>query len=227
MLKNFGTPNVSKGIPILSFNYFKDHHTFSIGNLYARNNHNLIEPIMASEKILTSGVLENGVEYIFDNNNVNFDFWLNWENYIKKNDNDREVFTLGVSGSVLLLKQKKHEISLPVQFIYYHKGGQINKKYRVENNLDSILNFQNKSLGIKYKYLINYSTSLGFEYYYLNQKIGTLINEFPFKSGYAHYFIASLISKKIEFKLTYFTGNKFISAKGNDIFQSYSKKINN
>ncbi|MFQ3296673.1 MAG: hypothetical protein ACI9JT_000709 [Polaribacter sp.] len=229
VLKNFGENTVNYTIPTFTFTYKKKYYKIIIGNLFSRNNHHLIEPLMASEKILGEEVLETGIEYLYKKNRFSFDIWLNWEKSIQKYDTDREEFMIGFSSKLIILKKEKHSLSIPLQYVYYHRGGQINKKYRFENNSnDLILNFNNASIGLEYYYKLNSKNSkLGLRYFYLNHKVNTVIEEFPFDKGNAHYFNVNYSSNKINFSVAYYKSDKFISAKGNDMFQSYSTRINN
>ncbi|WP_372753600.1 hypothetical protein [Mariniflexile sp.] len=221
LMKNFGEHNIDYAIPTFSFNYFKNNSQITIGNLYSRNNHTLIEPLMASEKILSEDIIETGFEYKYKTKNIYFDAWLNWENYIRRYSEEREVFTMGLASKTALVKN----FSLPIQYIYYHKGGQINNKYRSENSIDNSMNFHNISLGLEYK--TNYNPKKGFTigHYYLlhSTKAKT---EYPFTEGYAHYTTLNYKTEHFNFLLAHYKANKFISAKGNEMFQSYSLKSN-
>ena len=227
LLKNYGTDKIESVIPTFSFKYKSDFNSFTFGNTISKNNHQLIEPMMASEKILGSKVIETGIDYLYKNKNKKINVWINWENYIKKNDDNREVFTMGGSSNFTLFKNEKSKLSIPIQYVYYHRGGQINKKFRTSSNLDSVLNFQNLALGLRYKYqtLSNLKINLG--YYFLIHKLNTNKQEFPFTSGSAQYVILDIGLRSVNFSLGYYISNKFISAKGNDMFQSYSVKIDN
>lgn len=221
LIKNFGENNIETVIPTFSFNYLNKNHQYTIGNLFARNNHNLIEPMMASEKILGNEVIETGIEYKYNSDKTNLDLWMNWENYIQKNDDFREVFTMGGATKLPILKK----LSLPIQFIYYHKGGQINKKYRDANNQDNTSNLTNASIGIEFNDLNSLKNGFSLGAYYLSHKVNSEM-EYPYKKGKAYYITSSYSTKSFNFLLAYYTADKFVSAKGNEMFQTYSLKSN-
>lgn len=227
LLKNFGTEKIETVIPTFSFKYKSGLNSFTFGNTLSKNNHHLIEPMMASEKILGAKVIETGLDYLYKNKNREINVWINWENYIQKNDDNREAFTIGVSSNFTLLKNEKSKLSIPIQYIYYHRGGQINKKFRTSSNLDSILNFQNMALGLRYRYQSPSNVKITLGYYFLIHNLNTDKQEFPFTSGSAQYVISDIGWRSVNFSLGYYISNKFISAKGNDMFQSYSVKIDN
>lgn len=221
LIKNFGENNIDFAIPTFSFNYIKNNNQLTIGNLFAKNNHNLIEPLMASEKILSNEVIETGIEYKYNATNLNFDAWLNWENYIRKYSDDREVFTMGMTSKLSVLKH----FSVPIQYVYYHRGGQINKKYRSEDNLDNTMNFHNLAMGLEYNTRPNENKGFTLGYNYLYHITNTEV-EYPFKTGRAHYTTLSYKINHLKFLLAYYKADKFITAKGNEMFQSYSLKSN-
>lgn len=230
LLKNFGESTIDSAIPTFTFTYKHQNHTLTLGNLFARNNHQLIEPMMASEKILGKDVLETGIQYQYKNNRFFADIWMNWEKTIEKLDDEREEFSIGFSSNYKLLDKRKSSLSIPVQFLYYHRGGQINKKFRFDNNSENlILNFKNLSLGLVYQYNLNSEnkSNINFGYYYLNHNVNTSKEEFTFDSGFAHYLKASYQSRTFDIVLGYFKADQFISAKGNDMFQTYSLKVDN
>lgn len=227
LLKNFGENKIDTSIPTFSLDYFNGNHQFTIGNLFSKNNHNLIEPIMASEKILTTNVIETGLEYQYKNNYFFADVWLNWENYIRKNDDFREYFTLGISGKGNLVNTNQHILNIPISTVFYHRGGQINKKRIINGSYLSTLDLNTTSIGLNYKTYFTTNSFFNIAYYYIKSKVSKTIEEFPFKNGNAHYIIGTYAVKKFELSLAYFKGNNFISAKGNDMFQSYSTRVNN
>lgn len=226
--------------PTFTFNYQNNNHQFSIGNLYARNNRHLIEPIMASEKILNGisiknkeilenkigrkilipSIIETGFEYKYHSDKFLFNTWLNWENFILKKDNFRERFTAGFILKYTILHTKNHKIDIPFNSLFFHRGGQINKA----TNL-GVLNMNNTCTGITYQRVVNDDTKLRFSGYFMTSNISNLKEEFPFKKGSAYYITSTFDNKHFEVSLSYFSGNKFSSPKGNDMFQSYSRRI--
>jgi len=187
----------------------------------------MIDPLLGSEKILSDDVLETGVQYIYKKNKIYLDAWFSWEQYIEKNDDEREEFSIGISANYKIINTQKSSLSIPLQFLYYHRGGQINKKYRLQNGGENlILNFKNLTSGLVYKTnFSDYTLKIG--YYYLLHTVNSLKEEFAFTNGNAHLINATLSIKKLQFSVGYFNAHKFISAKGNDIFQSYSVKVDN
>ncbi len=221
--KNFGETKVEHVIPTFSFQYIKGNHEFTIGNFFAGNNHGVIEPILASEKILRNDVVETGLQYKYKSSKFSLDTWLNWENYIRPNDDFKEVFTLGLSSNIFATKN----LTFPIQFITRHKGGQINKKVRDELDIIDIYDIHNLSVGLEYKFILNPENQLITSYHFLLHTTNAPLTEHPFSNGNANYFKLRYIHKSFNFMLSYFKSNKFVTALGNDMFNSYSRKVNN
>ncbi|CAM1366834.1 hypothetical protein [Tenacibaculum xiamenense] len=221
--KNFGETKVEHVIPTFSFQYSNGNHEFTIGNFFAGNNHGTIEPILASEKILRDDVIETGLQYKYRSKRFTIDTWLNWENYIRANDDFKEVFTLGASANI----NATENLTFPIQFITRHKGGQINKKIRNEQNIIDIYDLHNLAIGTKYKFETNSDHQFILSYYFLFHTTNAPLTEHPFSSGNANYFKLRYLHKNLNFMLSYFKSNRFVTALGNDMFNSYSLKVNN
>lgn len=223
LFKHFGEESIDKAIPTFSFKYVNEKHRFTIGNLFARDNHRMIEPMMASEKLLSSDVLESGIAYQYTSMKVRSELWLDWENYIRKQDNEREVFTLGSVSRVTI----SDHLSLPIQFLLQHKGGQINKRYNSDTkNSAGTSNAWNASLGIEYKLLNFLNNEFLLSYYFLHHQTASNLLEYPFEKGDAHYLTLNYKLKDVNFLLGYYQADQFVSLKGNEMFQTYSQKTN-
>ncbi len=228
------TLEVKQLIPTFTFLHQTEKHYFAIGNLFVRNNRHLIEPIMASERLLGGLPIkdlkgntiyplltETGFEYKYLGKNTHFNTWLNWTNLIKKRDDKRERFTAGFIFKLKLLNTKNNQLDLSLNSLFHHRGGQINKT----NNL-GILNINNSYVGLLYKRKLNPNQELKFSAYYLSSYIADLDEEFPFNKGKAFYLTSTYLSKTVDLSLSYFNAHKFISPTGNTMFQTYSTKVN-
>lgn len=223
LLKNFGENKIDYAIPTFSFKYKLNNHHFTIGNIFAGNNHGTIEPILASEKILSNQVIETGLQYKYNSHRFNLEAWLDWENYIRKNDDFKEVFTVGISGCI----KATQNLSFPVQFLTRHKGGQINKKLRDSENITDIYNIHTIAIGSEYVIGKNTTHQLKLSYFFLAHTTDAPLSEYPFTKGNASYIKATYKLNNFHGMIAYYTANKFITAKGNEMFSSYSLKTNN
>jgi hypothetical protein len=222
LLKHFGENNIDIVIPTFSFVYNDKQHQLTLGNFSPRFNHNLIEPLLASEKLLSSQVIETGVQYKYTSNIIKTDLWMDWEDYIRKYSDVREVFTIGAVSKIQILK----DVYVPFQYMWRHRGGQINKKYRDENNLPGTSNITNVSIGLEYHKLNSLNNGFTLGYYYLQHSASSRPQEYPFETGNAHFLTLSYKLNELNFLLAYYKANKFISSRGNEMFQTYSLKSN-
>lgn len=218
LMKHFGENKIASIIPTFSFHYKTDVHHFTMGNLYAKGNHRLIEPMMASEKILRDDVIETGLEYKYHSEVADIDLWLNWENYIRKYDPEQEMLTLGISSRVELLEN----LYLPIQFLFRHRGGQINLKFRTPNNPQGVVSILNLATGLQYSFLHTENEEIILSYYFLTHKAESKPPQFPFKYGNAHYVTLEYKIASFKFLLAYYKADKFVTARGNEMFQTYS-----
>lgn len=219
LLKHFGETNIDVVIPTFSFVYTNKNHQLTLGNFSPRSNHNLIEPLMGNEKILSSEVIETGIQYTYKSKVIESEVWMDWENYIKKYSEVREVLTIGAVSKLKIFK----DVFLPIHYLWYHKGGQINKKYRSENNVAGTTDLTNFSLGLEYNKFNSLNNGFSFSYHFLQHKANS---DYPFESGNAHYLTLNYVMNEYNFLIGYYKADKFISAKGNEIFQTYSMKSN-
>lgn len=222
LLKHFGEASVDVAIPTFSFVYSTKNHQLILGNFSPRSNHNLIEPLMASEKVLSSQVIETGIQYRFKSKIIETEVWMDWEDYIRKYSEVREVFTIGAVSKLKLWE----DVYLPVQYLWRHRGGQINKKYRDENNLAGTSNMTNVSVGLEYNALNALNNGFVLNYHFLQHSAISTPPEYPFESGNAHYLTLSYTINAYNFLVGYYKADKFVSAKGNEMFQTYSLKSN-
>ena len=56
---------------------------------------------------------------------VKLDAWIAWQKMIYKGDSAKEEIVGGFTSDLTLLKNNNWELSIPVQTLLYHAGGQI------------------------------------------------------------------------------------------------------
>jgi hypothetical protein len=96
-----------------------------IGTLDGSDKHRMEDPVFHSEKLYTA-YNENGIRVVNDYEHIFSDVWVNWENFIRKGDTTREIFTGGISLRFISSKIREvFTLEVPVQGIFKHYGGQI------------------------------------------------------------------------------------------------------
>ncbi len=111
--------------PIFTVNY----QPFSwaniiIGTLYGSANHRMIDPLFDIERYYKNNI-EDGAQLLINHPRIHADLWLNWEQFIMKHSTFQEKIVAGFSAEIPLIDTSKRTIlSIPVQCLLAHKGGQ-------------------------------------------------------------------------------------------------------
>ena len=66
-----------------------------LGSLYGKTAHGLAEPLYNDEMNISSDP-ETGVQVLWHNSWLHFDTWVNWQDFIFKNDDNQERFVYGL-----------------------------------------------------------------------------------------------------------------------------------
>jgi len=224
-LKYFGTNNFEPLIPYVGLEIKKGQSRFNIGKLYTADRHQLSDKIYAFERLLDGRRIEHGLQHRFKNTHWQTDTWLEWERFIHKADHRRERLNFGQTTT---FKQKfKHwQLSIPLQIYLQHRGGQINVRGAGDNLINNAVVFANSALGLALENKLNKQASIGFKYQYLRLDTNTdNPEELLFTSGYAHQWQAFVKYRYWQTYISYWNANKFVAPKGDDMFQSVSRRV--
>lgn len=214
-----GLSEFTEVIPTLTIHTkLGDHLDLIMGGLKGDVHHRLIEPIFNPENQYTRPI-ENGFQFIYDNNKLWLDAWVDWEQFIIVGDDKPEKFTAGISAEYKLINTDTGwNLNIPGQLIATHLGGQISD---FEEPMQSLANMVsgfklNKNIGYGFIQRIGLS---GYATWYqdLTEKSGL-----PFTAGHALYPVGEIGYKYGELMLGYWYGNNFVAPKGSTIFQSIS-----
>jgi len=222
-VKYFGTDNFSDFTPYFQLQIIKQNNRLYFGKLYTANRHGLEDEIYAFERQLDKRSIEHGLQHRFKNKHWQTDTWLEWETFIFKGDSIRERLNFGQT-TTYKTGYNNWQISIPLQIYLHHRGGQIN--IRNQNPVNSAIVIANTAIGVGVEKKMKRNTKLGFKYRYLSHQINSdNTEEFIFKSGYAHKWQVYFKKKNWTAYLSYWQGHKFMSPKGNDMFQSVSRRV--
>lgn len=208
-------------IPTFSFTYSLKNADLILGTLQNDKSHNLIAPLMAPESLLDERRIENGIQYIFTKNRFKIDTWINWEHFIFKADTQNEEFIMGISAHYTILKNGKIEITIPIQNLFYHRGGQINTDLVDDRK---VFTMRNTALGIKLKHQLSLYQNIHFSSYYLQHQSTSIPEEFVYDSGDGFITNLDYHYKNWSLGIGYWYGDEFVSPRGDDMFQSVSVK---
>ncbi len=224
-LKYFGTNNFEPLIPYVSLEIKKGHNRFNIGKLYTDERHQLPDEIYAFERLLDGRRIEHGLQHRFNDEHWQTDTWLEWEQFIYKADHRRERLNFG--QTTIFRQTIKHwQLSIPLQIYLQHRGGQINVRDADNSLVNNAVVFANSALGLVIENKFNNRISLGFRYQYLRLDTNSdNPEELLFTSGYAHKWQTFIKYRHWQTYVSYWNANKFVAPKGNDMFQSVSRRV--
>jgi hypothetical protein len=220
LLKYSGLGRYSQAIPVFSF-----HHRFSsgiemvAGSLYGSVNHDLIEPLFSWERMFTNHN-ESGLQFLLNKDFFRADIWLNWERFIFAGDPFREEFTAGLSSTVFTgIKDSRLSVSLPLQLLIIHRGGQI------DASGERMQNMVNYAAGIIIDRDIGHgffeSVSLRGYFAGFRDLSGEL--QYHYDDGWGIYPNVILQTRWVGAGLGYWKGYKFVAPRGEPVFQSVSR----
>ena len=168
---------------------------------------------------------ETGLQVLWRNHWLNFDAWVNWQNFIFKNDDEQERFTFGLSTRFLPSRSvARVQWYLPLQLLMHHRGGEINPS-APNRGVKTWLNAA-AGVGMKAPLRTRVPVTLGGEVTatYFSQQKGT---DLPFDSGYG--LMAKAEARIWHFGLTvgYWQAHRFISVYGSPLFGAVSNSKSN
>ncbi|WP_372755808.1 hypothetical protein [Labilibaculum sp.] len=189
-----------------------------LGNLKQDRNHMLSEPMFEPERFFTDQA-ESGIQWLYKAKRLQFDTWINWEQFILEEDPFQERFTFGISSKYQLNNpSSQNNLSIPVQIIFTHRGGEI------DTSDDSVQTIGNFSSGFNFTRKVENSkiTSWSFQtlVYYFSDNSSE--KDYIFDKGHAFYPQISASTKHSNFTLGYWNAYHFASSKGSELFQCVS-----
>lgn len=216
--QDFGNRGFSTVVPTLSLKITKGPMALVFGNIEGSLGHRLIEPLYGFERVLNHR-LETGIQLKSMTENLFFDLWLDWQNTIYNNDPEQERFVSGLSVQKKILKKAAFEISIPVQVLIAHRGGQINISHEpLETLMNSAVGaeVQKHGTGWMKAWKVN-----GFYAYY---KDVTATYGRPYLDGSGFYANATMsMAFGLDVMASYWQTHEFLSIQGGNIYPSVSE----
>lgn len=224
LLSYAGTNRFSVARPVFSTTWhFSDHSRFTIGSLQGSDKHRMLDPHFSKEKTYTD-FPEDGLQLLTQSDRIFSDTWINWENYIFRGDNEREIFTAGESFCYTPMDESSPlSLELPVQIMFRHYGGQIS------NYPEPVETFMNLAAGAKAMYRLNESRKLsaGIEVLAFYGSSTRDNASSGIKSGQALWLNAAGTISLAEIKAGFWTSKDYFAPTGNFIFGSVSEHLGN
>jgi hypothetical protein len=217
--KYWGTKPFTENTPIVFARYQPLTNFYvQVGTIESRDGH-MLSDLLYNPLYKIDYRQENGLQLRYYGTRLFADAWVSWENYIRQGDNDQERLTAG--GSILAQltpSSSRWEVTIPLQLVFKHIGGQINDK---SDTTKRVHTYSNLSLGIQVAYRYSKGT-----------KVGLLIQ--PVKFGGSFNASTSLVTKgrsalsstlflssnAVDLKLGCLFGNMVYTILGDPIYSS-------
>ncbi|MFH0761591.1 MAG: hypothetical protein V2A67_08830 [Bacteroidota bacterium] len=220
LLKYYGRDNFDRILPVISIQHdVSEHFSMVFGTLNGTSNHGLIEPVQDFENYLINNY-ENGIQLLFNYPSCRTDIWLNWEQFIKKEDPFPEIFTIASNSDFRLFDWQGLRLTVPFSSMFRHTGGEIDTYYGPEGTRLNLVHGLRLDLQV---------TDPFFNSLYAIQNIVESIeinpNDYvtiPF--GHGSYTRVGFETKIGNFEAGYWKSTDFNAPHGNPIFQSVSDK---
>jgi hypothetical protein len=190
-----------------------------MGNLEGNVAHRLIEPLYNYERVIFNH-LENGLQWKIDRKHLWSDTWINWEVQQYLNSPYQEYLSAGHSSMTTVFNSSNGwKVSLPVQGIVTHRGGQL------DTDTTGMRTLLNAATGFDIQYTkknpSSWFRSFSTSNYIAVFRDASPAKTMPFRQGYGIYLNASLhTSYHVSASLGYWMGRNYLATQGGDLFQS-------
>jgi len=223
--KYWGDAPFGKVTPVVFARYEACKNFFvQVGTLENRDGH-LLSTILYNPLHGIDFRQENGLQLRYYGKRMFVDTWVSWENYIREGDNDQERLTAGFSFlGKLTSDENPWEVSIPVQSVFKHIGGQINDK---EDTLKKVRTLANLGAGLQVAYRFDEGKRLGALVQVV--KFNDNYNFKPFKGNSGNKAISATLfmkSKSLDMQLGYLYGKRFFTILGDPIYNDVTFDYN-
>lgn len=136
MQLDFGNNRLQQLSPVYTLKYAHNGISALFGTLEGNVSHRLIEPLYHYERYMRQP-LEYGLQFKVNRERIWSDTWINWERMQYLGSPFQERFSAGHHSQIRVLARGKWMLTLPVQALVTHRGGQIDT---VSMPLETLLN---------------------------------------------------------------------------------------
>jgi len=205
-------------LPDVSLQY-EASHDFNIlmGTLPGNARRKMVPQLSDCENMFVKPA-ERGLEFILNRKYIDWDGWLSWENFLLPGAHDQEQFVVGQKVDVKIIRTIFVNITIPLQFTLFHRGGQINDEFM------PVKMFYNNAAGLKTDLKIG-DRNVSAEYYFVGHKVASRASDIPYRNGLGHFYRLSYSSAHIVSATGYWNGWHYYSPEGEPIYMSVSVRI--
>lgn len=187
--------------------------SFVFGSLENKDGHGLPRPLYDSE-LLYAADPEAGIQMLLNTKYFDADIWMDWKEFIFRGSETQERFFFGFSGKSDLFQDKLVNLSIPVNVLAQHTGGEM-----LAQEMDPITVF-NFAGGVELTYNGRVRLKTGCDL------MGFVHNgnaALPFRQGWGVYPHIGMDFKGLAFDIAYWHGDDFVPLLGSPHFSSVSE----
>jgi len=219
--KDFGDNGVNEAKPLFTLKYHKKDLTLNFGSLEGGIHHGYIEQLWNFERQITDPI-QYGTQLIVEKEKFKLDAWIAWQKMIYSPSPVKEQIIGGLTTESTILQRNGWKLSVPVQFLAYHKGGQIDTLKSIP--LQTLFN---GAAGLKLHKEIGGNTikEIYTDNYVAVYKDFSPVKTAAFKGGFGVWLNAGVDTKFGSIVASYWKGNNFETIKGMPLYQSVSTTL--
>ena len=214
---DYGSKNIyTQAVPTFTLKIKSGTKSFLFGTLEGALSHQLAEPLMDINSAILRRI-ENGFQFRNQTEKSFFDIWINWERFIERGSPYKEEFTAGFNYKpTLFTTSNKFSVSVPIQFIAHHRGGQI------DTDTSKLVMVFNGGLGLELKKEFKGSVIQYVKLDAMRLQFKNNSGYFPYNNGSGNYANLLIKTKCLGFMFSYWQAHNFIAPRGTTIYQSTS-----
>lgn len=218
--KDFGDNGIHDSKPLFTLKYHKKDLTLNFGSLEGGIHHGYIEQLWDFERQITDPI-QYGTQLIVEKEKWKLDAWIAWQKMIYTPSPVKEQIIGGLTAERSLWQNNGWKLSLPLQFLIYHKGGQIDTLKSVP-----LLTMFNGATGLKlHKEVGGNIREVYTDNYIVGYKDFSPTKIQAFQGGYGLWFNAGMDTKWGSLVASYWKGNNFQTIKGMPLYESVSSTL--
>jgi hypothetical protein len=236
--REFGRPGLVTVEPMFTAKYQKKGLTFIMGTLEGGLNHRFVEPIYNIERFIVGRMdrvefnavtraattrNEQGLQLKLDKKRFWADWFIDWRESIIIGDVFREQLNSGISTRTLVVDRPGIKVTVPLQALVSHYGGQIS------NAPVPIESLFNSAAGLSLQFPMTrggFLRGLQADGYYVGYKNISGNKVRRYNEGYGWLGSVLLKSKwNLDLELRYWNGNTFFGPVGLPLYNSISEKL--
>lgn len=218
--KDFGGEGIYDAKPLFNLKYSKKNLTLVFGSLEGNVQHQYIEQLYDFEHKITKPI-SYGTQLLLEKERWRLDTWIAWQKMIYKGDAAKEEIVGGFTSDFTLFRSNNWKLTLPVQTLLYHAGGQIDvlDEVPISTLLNAATGFTlTKTLGYQVKQIFTKN-------YVAVYKDASPTKTRAYQGGFGLWLNAGVDTRWGNLTTSYWKGNNFITIEGMPLYASVSATV--